>query len=109
MKDLRNQLYEEIIGRIKPDEETVPYLNNGYFYYTRYLEGQEYPVYCRKKGSLDADEEIMLNVNNMAEGFDYYLVRGLSISPDNKYLAFGVDTLSRRKYTLTIKNLEDFK
>ena len=105
LKDLRSQLYNEMVGRIKPDEETVPYLKNDYYYYTRYLEGKEYPVYCRKKDLLEADEEILLNVNDMAEGFDFYMVRGLNVSPDNNYLAFGVDTLSRRKYTLAIKNL----
>ncbi len=102
----QEKLYEEIIGRIKQNDESVPYLQNGYYYYTKYLKGGEYPVYCRKKGSLEAQEEVMLNVNEMASGFDYYAVSGASVSPDNKLLAFGVDTVSRRKYTLYVKNLE---
>ncbi len=105
-KDFQEKLYTEIIGRIKQTDESVPYKSNGYFYYTRYEEGKEYPVYCRKKGALDAEEEVLLNVNKMAEGFDYYQVKGLNISEDNKMLAFGVDTLSRRIYTIHIKNLE---
>jgi oligopeptidase B len=109
LNDLRSKLYKEMTGRIKPDEETVPYLENGYFYYARYEEGKEYPIYCRKKGSLDANEQIMLNINEMAKGFDYYQVRGLTVSPDNRYIAFGVDTVSRRKYTLMIKNLDTGK
>jgi oligopeptidase B len=106
IKDFQENLYNEIIGRIKQTDESVPYKSNGYFYYTRYEEGKEYPVYCRKKGVLEAKEEILLNVNKMADGFDYYQVKGLNISEDNKLLAFGVDTLSRRVYTIHIKNLE---
>lgn len=103
---LQQTLYQEIIGRIKQTDVSVPYKDNGYFYYTRYEEGQEHPIYCRKKGSLDAKEEIMLNVNEMAKGHDYYHVLGLSVSEDNKFIAFGVDTVSRRKYTVYFKNLE---
>lgn len=103
---LREKLYNEIVGRIKQDDQSVPYLDNGYYYYTRFEEGKEFPVYCRKKGSLDADEEIMLDVNKMAEGYGYFNVMGLSVSPDNIYLSYGVDTVSRRKYTLYFKNLE---
>jgi len=103
---LQTSLYDEIVGRIKQTDMSVPYKRNGYFYYSRYEEGKEYPVYCRKKESLEADEEIMLNVNEMAEGYSYYQVGGLSVSHDNKIIAYGVDTLSRRKYTLNFKNLE---
>ncbi|MBU8892763.1 MAG: S9 family peptidase [Bacteroidales bacterium] len=102
----QENLFHEMKSRIKETDESVPYEKNGYFYYTRYEEGKEYPIYCRKKTSLEAEEEIMLNVNEMATGYDYYRVRGLSISPDNKLLAYGVDTVSRRKYTINIKNLE---
>ncbi|HET55966.1 MAG TPA: S9 family peptidase [Ignavibacteria bacterium] len=105
-EDFQQKLYDEIIGRIKQDDQSVPYKKNGYYYYTRYEEGKEYPIYCRKKGSLDAEEEVMLNVNDMAEDYAYYSVAGLSVSPDNKMLAFGVDTLSRRNYDIYIKNLE---
>ncbi|MFO7445598.1 MAG: S9 family peptidase [Ignavibacteriaceae bacterium] len=102
---LQQKLYDEIVGRIKQTDESVPYKDNGYYYYTRYEEGQEYPVYCRKKESLDADEEILLNVNEMAKGYEYYQVTGLSVSPDNNYLAYGVDILSRRVYNIYIKDL----
>jgi oligopeptidase B len=109
MKDteqLQDKLYNEIVGRIKQTDQSVPYFENGYYYYTRYEEGKEYPIYARKKGSLDAAEEIMLNVNEMAEGHEYFNVSGLSVSPDNTLLAYGVDTLSRRKYTIHVKNLK---
>ncbi|WKZ68861.1 MAG: S9 family peptidase [Melioribacteraceae bacterium] len=105
-EDFQQKLYDEIIGRIKQDDQSVPYKKNGYYYYTKYEEGKEYPIYCRKKGSLDAEEEVLLNVNEMAEGYAYYSVSGLNVSPDNKMLAFGVDTLSRRNYDIYIKNLE---
>ncbi len=103
---LQKELYDEIVGRIKQTDESVPYKLNGYFYYTRYEEGKEYPVYCRKKDNMEATEEIMLNVNEMAEGFSYYSATGLNVSPDNKLLAFGVDTVSRRQYAIHFKNLE---
>ncbi|GAB4244509.1 MAG: oligopeptidase B [Ekhidna sp.] len=103
---LQQKLYDEIVGRIKQTDESVPYLSNGYWYYTRYEEGGEYPIYCRKKGSLDAGEEILLNVNELAEGYGYYSAGGLNVSPDNKILAFAEDTLSRRIYTIRFKNLE---
>ena len=105
-KDLQMNLYNEIIGRIKQTDMSVPYKDNGYFYYTRFEEGKEYPVYCRKKGHLEAPEEVLLNANEMAKGYDYFQVGGLSVSHDNKMLAFGVDTISRRLYTIRIKNLE---
>ena len=105
-KDFENQLYKEIVGRIKQDDQSVPYLDNGYYYYTRFEEGGEYPLVCRKKGSLEADEEIILNVPEMAKEHSFFQLGGYSVSPDNKLLAYGVDTVSRRKYTLYVKNLE---
>ncbi|MBN2071670.1 MAG: S9 family peptidase [Candidatus Krumholzibacteriota bacterium] len=102
---LQEKLFNEIIGRITQEDETVPYLEQGYWYYTRYEEGKEYPVYCRKEGTLDAAEEVMLDVNDMAEGFEYYNVSGLAVSPDNRILAYGVDSVSRRKYTIHFKDL----
>jgi len=105
--DLQEELYKEIIGRIKQTDESVPYESNGYWYYSRYEEGNEYPIYCRKKDSLDSDEEVILNVNEMAEGHEYIQVSGLRVSPDNKMLAFSVDTVSRRRYTIYFKNLEN--
>ncbi|MCD4679471.1 MAG: S9 family peptidase [Bacteroidales bacterium] len=102
---LKEKLYDEIIGRIKQSDLSVPYKLNGYFYYTRYEEGMEYPFYCRKKESLENEEEIMLNVNEMAKGHSFFNVTGISVSPNNKILAFGVDTVSRRMYTIYFKDL----
>ncbi len=100
------KLYQEIKGRIKETDMSVPYKQNGYFYITRYEEGKEYPIHSRKKGNLEADEEIMLNVNELAEGHEFFSIGGRSVSPDNKILAFGEDNLSRRIYTLKFMNLE---
>jgi len=105
-EQFQGKLFDEIVGRIKKDDESVPYLDNGYWYYTRYEEDKEYPIYCRKKGSLDNAEEIMINVNEWAEGHDYYSLTGLSVSPNNRLLVFSVDTLSRRIYTINVKDLE---
>ncbi len=105
-ENLQESLFQEIIGRIKQTDESVPYKENGYYYYVRYEEGKEYPIYCRKKESLEAEEEVIANVNEMAEGHTYYDLGGVSISPDNRYAVMGIDTLSRRKYTLMIKDLE---
>jgi len=103
---LQERLYNEIIGRIKQTDESVPYFDNGYYYYTRYEEGSEFPIYCRKEGSPDAPEEIMINVNDLAEGHSFFNVSGLNVSPDNKILAFGIDSVGRRKYALRFKDLE---
>ena len=105
-KGFQDKLFDEIVGRIKQTDLSVPYKKNGYYYYTRYEEGKEHPIYCRKKGSLEETEEILLNANELAEGYDYYRVGGMSVSPDNKILVYGEDTLSRRIYTLKFKNLE---
>jgi oligopeptidase B len=102
---LQEKLYREIVGRIKQTDLSVPYRSEGYYYYTRFEEGKDYPVYCRKKGSLEAPEEVVLNVNEMAKGYGYYSVGGFSVSSNNNLVAFGVDTVSRRKYTLHFKNL----
>lgn len=102
---LKEELFAEMKGRIKEDDASVPYFYNGYYYITRYETGKNYPIFSRKKGSLDAEEEIMFNVNDMAEGHSFYNLRGVNVSPDNQWAAFGVDTLSRRKYTIYIKNL----
>ncbi len=108
-KDFQEDLFEEMKSRIKEDDESVPYKYNGYYYITRYEKGKDYPIYTRKKDSLDAEEEILFNVNEMAEGHTYYNLAGLSVSPDNKLVSFGVDTVSRRKYTLYVKDLETGK
>jgi oligopeptidase B len=102
---LQQKLFDEIVGRIKQTDMSVPYKERGYNYYVRYEEGKEYPIYCRKKGTMEAEEQILLNVNEMAEGYDYYHVAGFTVSSDNNLIAFGVDTVSRRKYTLHFKDL----
>ncbi len=104
--DLQEKLFDEIIGRIKKDDESVPYFSNGYWYYVRYEEGKEYPIICRKKETLENEENILLNVNEMAEGHAYYAASGYRISLDNKWMAFAEDTLSRRIYSIRFKNLE---
>ncbi|MBC8323235.1 MAG: S9 family peptidase, partial [Candidatus Marinimicrobia bacterium] len=105
-ENFQDKLFNEIVGRIKKDDESVPYLDNGYWYYTRYEKGKEYPIHCRKKELLENPEEIMIDVNEWAEGHDYYSLTGLSVSPNNRLLAFSTDTLSRRIYTVRIKDLE---
>ncbi len=103
---LQETIYEEIVNRIKKDDTSVPYRKNGYFYQTQYQEDNEYPVYVRKPDTDAATEETMLDVNELAKDFSYYATGGLSVSPDNKILAFGEDTLSRRIYSIKFKNLE---
>lgn len=105
-KDFENKLFEEMKGRVKETDESVPYKENGYWYYTRYEEGKEYPVYCRKEGDLKASEEILLNVNDLAKGYEYYQVGDFSVSTDNTIMAYSVDTVSRRQYTIYFKNLQ---
>ena len=105
-KILREKLYTEMKARIKEKDESVPSFKHGYFYYTRQVEGKDYFVYCRKKETLDAAEEVLLDVNAMAEGHNYFSATGFAVSMDNKLLAYGVDMLSRREYTIHIKNLE---
>jgi oligopeptidase B len=106
LTDFQEDLFQEIKGRIKEDDTSVPYFSNGYWYYVRYEEGKEYPIYCRKAETLEAPEEVMLNVNILAADYAYYQVGGLSVSPNNKILSFGQDTLSRRIYTIRFLNLE---
>lgn len=105
-EELQETLFQEIVGRIKQDDKSIPYMDNGYFYYYRYIEGGEYAIHCRKKGSLEAPEEVLLDINKLASGLDYYSASGLSVSPDNTILAYGVDKVSRRKFTITFKNLK---
>ncbi|MFL0064198.1 S9 family peptidase [Tenacibaculum maritimum] len=105
-KDFQEELFEEMKGRIKEDDASVPYESNGYFYITRYEKGSQYPIYSRKKHTLEGIEEILFNVNDEAKGHDYFQLGGLNISPDNKLAAFAIDTVSRRQYVIKVKNLE---
>jgi len=103
---LQEKLYNEMKAKIKQDDQTVPYLDNGYFYYSRTIPDQEYSLICRKEGSAEAKEEVMLDLNAMARGLDYFQLGGNEVSPDNKILAYSIDTVSRRKYTICFRNLE---
>lgn len=105
-KNFRQQLFTEMKNRIKEKDESVPVFKNGYFYYTRTELGKQYYKYCRKKSTLTAPEEVLLDVDEMAKGHPYYAAVGFNISEDNKLMAFGVDTVSRRQYIIHIKNLE---
>ena len=105
-KPLENEIFQEIKSRIKEDDSTVPYFYNGYYYYTRYEKDKQYPIYCRKKGSLENTEEILIDANIMSEGYDYFRVGTIEISPDNKTMAYSIDTLSRRIYTIYFMDLE---
>ena len=104
-EDFQKKLFDEIVGRIKQDDESVPYCDNGYFYITRFEKGKEHPIYSRKKGNLEAKDEIMLDENQLAKPFDYYKIAGKNVSPNNQIVAFGEDKLSRRIYTIRFKNL----
>ena len=104
-KGFQKNLFEEMKSRIKEDDSSVPYKLNGYWYITRYETGKDYPIYSRKKGNLDATEEILFDCNKEAEGHAYFKMVGLNISPDNTLIAYGLDTVSRRKYTIRVKNL----
>lgn len=105
-KAFQEDLFQEMKSRIKEDDESVPYFKNGYYYITRFEKGKDYPIYSRKKGSLDAPEEILFDCNEMAEGHSYFNLGGLNVSPDNNLVAFGVDYVSRRQYTIQVKNLK---
>ncbi len=104
--NFQSSLFEEMKARIKEDDESVPYKKNGYFYITKFEIGQQYPVYTRKKGSLDAKEELLFDVNELAKGHEYFQLGGLNISPNNELAAFSVDTVSRRQYVIHVKNLK---
>ena len=101
----QDSLFNEMKARIKEDDSSVPYKRNGFWYITKFETGKEYPVYTRKKGVLDAPEEVLFDCNEMAEGHEFFNLRGISISPDNRLSAYGVDTISRRQYHIQIKDL----
>jgi len=103
---LRDRLYDELVGRIQQDDSTVPYRQRGYWYYTRFEEGREYPIHARRKGDMEAPEEILLDLNALSEGHGYYSVGSWNVSPDNRLLAYAEDTVGRRQFSLRFKNLE---
>ena len=105
-KQFQEDLFQEMKARIKEDDESVPYKKNNYYYITKFKKGNQYPVYSRKYVNLEAEEEILFDVNLMAEGHNYFKLSGLSVSPNNKFASFGVDVLSRRQYVLQFKDLK---
>lgn len=105
----QKSLFDEITGRIVKDDQSVPYFSDGYWYFSKVSGEQEYPIYCRKAGSLDAPEEVVLDVNELAKGKSYYSAVGLEVSPDKQLLVYGEDTVSRRIYTLRFKDLKTGK
>lgn len=105
LKPLEDKLYGEIVGRIKQDDSSVPYRERGYWYYTRYETGQDYPIHARRKGSMDDAEQVMLDVNAMAKGKDYFSVGAMEVSQDNSLLAWADDAVGRRQYKIRFKNL----
>jgi oligopeptidase B len=105
VKAFEDRLFEEMKGRIKEADQSVPYKDGHYYYYSKFIHGGEYPVYCRKKGSLEGAEEILLDGNKLAEGQSYFNIGGFEISDNEQIMAFGIDTISRRNYTLRFKDL----
>ncbi|MXV49001.1 S9 family peptidase [Xanthomonas sp. LMG 8993] len=106
LKPLEDTLYTEIVGRIKQDDASVPYRERGYWYYTRFEVGKDYPIQARRKGSMDAPEQILLDVNQMAQGKGYFSVGDAEVSQDNRVLAWADDAVGRRQYTIRFKNLD---
>ena len=107
--DFKKKLYVEMRSRIKEEDTSVPYFFNGYWYITRYEIGKEYPIYSRKKKTLDSEEEILFDCNDMAKDHEYFNLTGINVSPDNKKVAYAIDILSRRKYTIYVKDLTSGK
>ncbi len=105
LKPLENKLYEEIVSRIKQDDSSVPYRERGYWYYTRFETGQDYPIYARREGTMEAAEAVLLDVNVMAQGKDYFNVGDFEVSQDNQILAWADDAVGRRQYTIRFRNL----
>jgi len=105
-EDLQQTLYDEMLGRLKQTDLSVPVKDGGYFYYSRTEEGKDYPIYCRRAGSMEAPEEVYLDVNEAAEGFEYFRITSRDISPDGRWLAMNVDTSGAERVDLYIKDLE---
>jgi oligopeptidase B len=102
---LQQKLFEEMVARLDPDESSVPEFEHGYWYYARYEPGKDYPVYARRKGSLDAPEELLLDGNAMAQGHSFFLLGSFSVSPDGRLLAYAVDTVGRNQFVMHVKDL----
>ncbi|MFL2639583.1 MAG: S9 family peptidase [Flavobacteriaceae bacterium] len=105
--EFQKKLFDEIKGKIKEDDESVPYFFNGYWYISRYEKNKSYPIYLRKKKTLSAKEEILFDCNLLSKDYPFFNLSNFCISPNNKFVAFSIDTKSRRLYTIKIKNLEN--
>ena len=105
-EDFQEIIYEEIKNKIKEDDQSVPYFLNGYWYLTKYQKNKNYPVYLRRKSDLNSKDQILFDCNLLAEGYEYFNLSNIKISPNNKFAAYSIDTLSRRLYTIRIKNLQ---
>ena len=105
-KAFQTSLFDEMKSRIKEDDSSVPYKFNGYWYITKYEKGKDYPIYTRKKETLEAEEELLFDCNEMAKDHTYFRLVGLNISPNNELVSYGIDTTGRRQYTLHIKDLK---
>ena len=108
-REFENKLFEEIKGRIKQTDLSVPYQRDDYFYYTRFEAGKEYPIYCRKLAALDAPEQVMLDGNALAQGHEFFSIGGSAVSSGQDLLAYATDTQGRRIHTTYIKNLLDWR
>src|SRR5688572_26156515 len=105
LEGFREALYQEILGRIQETDESVPYRRHGYWYYSREIEGQQYPIYCRRKGSMDAPEEVLVDVNELARGHKFTSLGAMDVSPDGTLLAYTVDFVGFRQYRLHVRDL----
>ena len=108
-KSFQQEIFKEIKDKIKEDEESVPYFLNGYWYVTKFEKEKNYPIYIRKKDTLKSKEQILFDCNVLAKGHEFFNLSNFKISPNNKFIAFSTDTVSRRLYTIKIKNLETGK
>lgn len=105
-EDLQQQLFDEMKARYKEDDQSLPYFFNSYWYIVRFEKGKEYPIFSRKKDTLDNEEEILIDVNVLAEGQKFFEVGSVAVSPDNQLMSFSTDNFGRRIYTLQFKNLK---
>ncbi|NDV91942.1 prolyl oligopeptidase family serine peptidase [Alteromonas sp. 345S023] len=104
LSESRERLYEELVSRIQKDDSTVPVLDNGYWYYTQYSGDNEYPIFIRKP-TLESEDEVLLDVNKLADGHDYFSVGSVAVSSNNQLMAYSEDTVSRRMYTIKVRNI----
>jgi len=104
-EELQETIYDEIVSRIPQTDESVPYRLDGFWYYSRYEEGKDYPIYARREGSMEAPEEVLLDVNELAAGHDYYSARPIGMSSGSRVLAFAVDTVGRRFYSIRFRDV----